>query len=203
MGAYGYDKPTTPFLDSVAKDAFVFLNAYTNAPWTRPAATSMLTGMWPSRHGTQTDRSRLPDHVPTVAEKMKALGYETVAVVGNGNAGSVAGLDRGFDHYVDTGRAWDGLPTAADVYAEANAWLASRKSDKPWFMFLFLIDAHDPYQAPPQYEKEWLGEYQGQPRRKAHWEFDNDYPEAERRSMIALYNASIRYTTSTRSPASL
>ena len=62
-------------------------------------------------------------------------------------------------------------------------------------MFLFLIDPHDPYRAPPEYEKEWLPKgFEGEPRRRAHWEYKNNYPKAERDSMLAVYDASIRYT---------
>ena len=41
LGAYGYDRETSPHLDAVAEGAFVFENAQTTAPWTaRPPSTS-------------------------------------------------------------------------------------------------------------------------------------------------------------------
>lgn len=195
LGCYGYPKPTTPFLDELAAESLVFTSAYTNAPWTRSATASMLTGLYPSAHQTQSDRSKLPAGIRTLAEELRDLGYRTAAVVGNGNASSIANLDRGFDDYIDTVTHWEGLPTAAQVFDDAIDWLRNRRpADKPWFLFLFVVDVHDPYHAPAEYEKQWLGDFKGEPRRRAHWEYKNDYPEEERLSMIALYDAAVRYT---------
>ncbi len=195
MSAYGYDKPTTPFIASFFRDGLTFLHHYTNAPWTRPAAASMLTGLYPSAHRTQTDKSKLPAGIPTLAQELAALGYQTAAVVGNGNADSVAGLERGFQSYVDTTTQWDGLPAAGTVYGAARKWLDEKRDPKrPFFLLLWLIDPHDPYHAPPEYERAWLPKgFTGEPRRHAHWEYHNHYPKAERDSMIALYDAAIRY----------
>ncbi len=195
LGMYGYDKPTSKFLDEWAKDSFVFLNMSTNAPWTRSSTASMLTGLWPSAHRTQSDRNKLPAGITTLAQLLRKQGYRTAAVVGNGNAGQVANLNRGFDDYVDTVTHWIGLPDAAQVYDDALVWLkTARPSGQPWFLFLFLVDPHDPYHAPPEYEKHWIEGIEGKPRRRAHWEYKNKYPANERRSMQALYDASINYT---------
>ncbi len=199
MGLYGYDKArerTTPFLDEWSKDAFVFLHHHANAPWTRPSTASMLTGLYPSKHRTQTDESKLPAGIRTLPMDMKALGYQTTAVVGNGNGSSIAGLERGFDDYVDTTTAWKKLPNAKQIFDDALAWTdKEREKDKPFFMFLFAVDPHDPYRAPPAYEARFLPKgFEGEPRRRAHWEYQNDYPKKERDSMIAVYDAAIRYT---------
>lgn len=199
MGVYGYDKarePTTPFLDEWSQDAFVFLHHHVNAPWTRPSTASMLTGLYPSKHRTQTDQSKLPAGIRTLPMDMKRLGYQTVGVVGNGNGSSIGGLDRGFEHYVDTTTAWEKLPNAQQIFDDALAWTdKKRKKNKPFFMFLFVVDPHDPYRAPPEYEKRFLPPgFEGEPRRRAHWEYKNDYPKHERDSMLAVYDAAIRYT---------
>lgn len=196
LGMYGYHKPTSPFLDEWSKDAFVFLHHTVNAPWTRPSTASMLTGLFPSGHQTQTDESRLPDGIRTVGMDLKKLGYQTAAVVGNGNGSSIAGLDRGFDDYVDTKTAWKRLPNASEVYEEGLKWFDGRRAKKKnWFMFMFAVDPHDPYHAPPEYEAQWLPKgFEGEPRRNAHWEYKNNYSKAERDSMLAVYDAAIRYT---------
>ena len=196
MGMYGYAKPTTPFLDEWSKDGFVFLHHTVNAPWTRPSTATMLTGLFPSGHQTQTAESRLPDGIRTVGMDLKKLGYQTAAVVGNGNGSSIAGLDRGFDDYTDTKTAWKKLPDAAQVYEQGLKWFDERRAKKKkWFMFMFAVDPHDPYHAPPDYEKEWLPKgFEGEPRRHAHWEYKNAYPKAERDSMLAVYDGAIRYT---------
>ena len=47
LGPYGFDQPTTPFLDELAADGVVLNRHYTQAPWTRPSSGSLLTGRWP------------------------------------------------------------------------------------------------------------------------------------------------------------
>ena len=46
MGAYGYQRPTTPRLDALAAQSTRFERAYTQAPHTSFATTSMLTGKY-------------------------------------------------------------------------------------------------------------------------------------------------------------
>src|SRR5258706_323021 len=47
----GYDRPTTPALDELAKDAVVFREAWTSSNWTAPAHATLFTGTGPERHG--------------------------------------------------------------------------------------------------------------------------------------------------------
>ena len=37
MGSYGYDKPTSPNMDTLAKAGKRYTRVYVNAPWTRPS----------------------------------------------------------------------------------------------------------------------------------------------------------------------
>lgn len=41
----------TPALDAFAKQNLYFTNAFTNAPWTKPAVATLLTSLYPSQHG--------------------------------------------------------------------------------------------------------------------------------------------------------
>lgn len=192
LGVYGYDKNTTPALDAWAKDALVFANHHANAPWTRPATASMLTGLFPSGHRTQTDRSAVPKEITTLAQVMRDQGYRTAAIVGNGNAGRITNLDRGFDDYADTVNRWKGLPRAKDILGEAEIWLKAHKDDtKPWFLFLFLVDVHNPYHAPKKVEAKWLKGYKGKLVRSPRWEHNPHYSPAQRKATVALYDAAI------------
>ena len=44
VGAYGYDRPTTPNLDRLARQGAMFLRAYCPTPHTSYSITSMMTG---------------------------------------------------------------------------------------------------------------------------------------------------------------
>ena len=74
---------------------------------------------------------------------------------------------------------------------QVKKWLQKNPTGKR-FVFLFLVDPHDPYAAPKELEKMFLKGYQGKLRRTPSWEYKNDYPKAERDAIIALYDASIR-----------
>src|SRR3989338_780858 len=46
----GYSRKTTPMMDQIAGEGFVFSNAVTAAPWTIPSYMSMFTGLYPTEH---------------------------------------------------------------------------------------------------------------------------------------------------------
>jgi arylsulfatase A-like enzyme len=81
VGTYGYARPTTPFLDGFARDATVFENTFTSCPWTLVAHMTMLTGLFPAQHGVVQAELGLSPEVPLLAERMKAAGYQTWALL--------------------------------------------------------------------------------------------------------------------------
>jgi arylsulfatase A-like enzyme len=201
VGAYGYDRPTTPHIDALAKLGTRYTRAYANAPWTRPSTACLLTGLNASKHRTETETSVLPAAITTLAERLQQAGFHTAGFTANGNGGSLAGLQRGFDIFEDPtrtytkskrGTTYNGLPTGPFIVERALSFLKTSAADKQ-FLFLFLVDPHDPYQAPPELEAMFLGDFKGKVRRHARWEYDNDYPEDERFSMKAIYDAGVRY----------
>lgn len=202
LSGYGYNRPTSPTVDTLAQQGTRYARMYSNAPWTRPSTASFLTGTWASRHTTETEKSKLPATVRTLAERLEAAGWETMGFSANGNAGSLAGLHKGFSVFEDPtrpytkaarGKTYNGLPTGPFIVEHALARL--RLSTRPkQFVFLFFVDPHDPYNAPADLEAQFLGaDFPGHIRRTANWEFNNDYPPDERYSMQAIYDAGIRY----------
>lgn len=194
LSAYGYARDTSPALSKLADEGIVFTRFFANAPWTRPAMASLLTGQIPSGHRTQCDWHKLPAEVGTFAEQLRKAGYTTIAVVGNGNASSAFGLQRGFDVFEDTTGNWKGLPTARQVFELGLAHLRKLSGRQKVFLLLFAIDPHDPYRPPPPYDNRYYPEYKGKLRHRVHWEYDNRYPEAQRKKIVALYDGLIRYT---------
>jgi arylsulfatase A-like enzyme len=106
VGAYGYDKPTTPVIDELAKKGVRYSRTYANAPWTRPSTASFLTGLNASRHRTETEKSLLPEGFRTVARRLRDAGWQTTAFSANGNGGSLANLDEGFHLFEDPTNAY-------------------------------------------------------------------------------------------------
>jgi arylsulfatase A-like enzyme len=99
LSLYGYERKTTPFLDSLAQHAVVFEHAYSAAPWTLPSHASILTGQYAGAM-TADWTSALDRTYPTLAEVLYKEGYSTGAFVGNFFAASYpTGLHRGFIRY--------------------------------------------------------------------------------------------------------
>lgn len=174
LSLYGYQRPTTPFLQRFARQGVRFDHAVTPASWTLPAHASIFTGHWPTELSANW-LSPLDDHFPTVAEALRSRGYRTAGFVANLlYCDREKGLNRGFDHYEDftnsvgevahsvslirelSGRAWirkivGGDPDYLDrkpasvVNAEFLGWLDHTGSNRPFFAFLNYFDAHAPY----------------------------------------------------------
>jgi arylsulfatase A-like enzyme len=110
LDLFGYDRQTMPNLARFAReDAQVANRTFTPASWTLPSHASMFTGRYPSAHGAHypfvSDPApaflaySLPEDVPTLAEFLGGMGFQTGAVAANYAMLSQFGLSRGFQHY--------------------------------------------------------------------------------------------------------
>jgi arylsulfatase A-like enzyme/tetratricopeptide (TPR) repeat protein len=150
VGAYGDVDAQTPVLDRLAAEGTRFTTAISAAPLTLPSHASILTGLYPPRHGARYNGfSRLRKSYDTLAERLRDAGYATGAVIGSYVLAGKYGLDQGFDHYDDDTRS-RGNPakrTATEVSDGALAWLAGAR--KPFFLWVHYFDPHKVY-APPE-----------------------------------------------------
>ena len=179
LSVYGYERPTTPFLERLASRGVVFERALSTSSWTLPSHASMFTGRLTQELSTGW-RTPLDEEFPTVAEALRDRGYYTAGFVANVIAASrESGLNRGFIRYEDfrisiretirssvAGRVlWRYLPLTGDLGPRHLAKGAPRITqdfldwqqgvDRPFFAFLNFYDAHDPYYAPPELRREF------------------------------------------------
>jgi len=116
LSTYGYWRDTSPNLTALAGDALNFTRARSPAQWTVPGHASMLTGMYPSRHGAHYAGSwqagpviygrrrvlPLPEERVTMAEVLRDRGYRTGGFVANfANLYRGFGMAQGFAYYDD------------------------------------------------------------------------------------------------------
>jgi arylsulfatase A-like enzyme len=101
LSVYGYDRPTTPELDRVARDGVTFEMALSTAPWTLKSHATMFSGLYSSQvPGGFEDVLRVKD--PMLAEIFLGQGYLTGGFVANLLYTSYeSGLTRGFVRYDD------------------------------------------------------------------------------------------------------
>lgn len=98
MGAYGYSRPTSPFLDRFARESVQFDAAFSTSSWTYPSHGSMFTGKLPAEHGAVLFPIDL--RLPTLAESLASNGYATAGFISNVSPMSKAfGLNKGFHRW--------------------------------------------------------------------------------------------------------
>jgi arylsulfatase A-like enzyme len=159
----------TPRLDELRADSVDFATAASPAPWTLPGIASILTGLPPTVHLATGRRSRVPDSLPTLAERLQDAGYATAAFGSNSYLRDPFNVGQGFDHY----RAFHGVPPPAGAPTLGSrllrflGWPPGRGSwastdrltgmavewlrqnhDRPFFLWVHYFDPHVPY-APP------------------------------------------------------
>ncbi len=156
VGAYGYPRPTSPFLDRLAEDGLRFAEARSASPWTLPSHLTMLSGLWPTAHNVIEDDRALADDAPWVPERLRAAGWRTAAFVSTVYVSGAYGFARGFDRYEDYGiRERDNLKHPVRMERVVNDALAQVKAagdGAPVFLFLHTYDVHYPYRCPAPYD---------------------------------------------------
>ena len=143
----------TPFLDELSVDGVHFTQAYTTAPTTLPAHTSMLTGLYPAGHGIHENGRRLRPDLELLAERLKARGYSTAAFVSGFPLAGRFGLNRGFDRYDDD--FGDRVERSAAETTDRVLSLLRDHRDAPLFVWVHYYDAHEPYQPPEPFATRW------------------------------------------------
>jgi choline-sulfatase len=132
----------TPALDALSKEGVVFDQAITVAPLTLPAHASLLTGVYPPRHGVRDNQFfQMPADASTYPSAMKAHGYSTSAFVSAVVLDHRYGLNRGFDVYDD--EIADVERPAPETLARAERWIDA--AARPFFVWIHLFEPHAPY----------------------------------------------------------
>ena len=155
------DADALPNLGAFAQEGVRFETAHSTASWTLPAHASMMTGLYPDRHGAIHVQAMLRSEVPTLAENLSASGFDTVAFTDGGAVHHRFGLNRGFDRYDEWSRAGTASATTLprqgapdplrgrDPFDRAIAFLEADERERPLFLFLHTYTMHDYFNLNP------------------------------------------------------
>jgi len=151
LSCYGYERNTTPGIDSLAATGTLWANCLAQSSWTLPSMTSIFTGLTEVSHGAgKRDNIEYMLHpdAPFLANLMRDQQYRTFGYFNVAYLDDNHGFDRGFDSF----RCEMGLPVRADaVTGSFMGWLDSIGTDEPFFAVLHLFDPHMPYNPPEPY----------------------------------------------------
>jgi len=153
LGAWGWPHAHTPNLDALAARGTRFVRCDTAAPITLPSHATLLTGLYPPRHGVRDNGTFvLPSRVTTLAERLSADGYDTAAIVSAVVLASRHGLARGFRIYDDDlGAGYSAGTEVSERQAEATTAAALAVASRlrpPFFLWVHYYDPHEEYRPP-------------------------------------------------------
>jgi len=164
LSCYGYERETTPSIDSLASSGTLWTRCIAQSSWTLPGFTSILTGTSERTHGAGVDpgifstddksesyrwENMLHPDAPYLPTILRDSGYRTYGHFSTVYVDSSHGFSRGFDIY----RCNSMVPSDADrIVEQFMGWVDSTESEEPFFALLHLFDAHQPYDPPSPYD---------------------------------------------------
>ncbi|MFN2590897.1 MAG: sulfatase [Actinomycetota bacterium] len=199
LSGYGYDRPTTPFLDRLLPTALHCWSAHSVSSWTCPSVISLLSGVYPYRHGgglvpgdpKNLSKANLPTvvpaDVPLLPDLLAAEGYSCAAIGAVWNAH--LSLPGRFPQMQMVERP------ARTLVRRALRWIERRR--EPFFLWLHLGDPHEPLDVPRRL-RHAFGRVPRVPkaRRWAYTKADDPVGtpafERYREARVRLYDAAVR-----------
>lgn len=156
LSAYGHRRPTSPLIDSLAAQGTLFRDCIGQASWTKVATPSLLTSLYPTAHGVKDFSDRLPGSATTLAEIYRGAGYATLSFSSILFTGQFTNLHQGFEEVHEGGSLPDrqSSKTAREYVDRLIGWLEAHR-EVPFFVFLHVLDPHDPYRPAPPYDTMW------------------------------------------------
>jgi arylsulfatase A len=154
VSAYGAVEGTTPAFDALANRGTLFARAYAPSPWTVSSHASLFSGLRVDEHGVGLDGAYYSeDSMRMLAEDLREAGYETVGFAENPLVSEDFGLAQGFgqfasprvDDILRTQQAGDLDARFFELSRKVRDWARARDRSRPYFLFVNIMDAHDPY----------------------------------------------------------
>ena len=108
FSGYGYARPTSPQIDALAAESVVYERAIAPGCWSLPSQVSLLTGMFPSKHGAHELHLSYTQRYPLLSEVLREVGYHTLGISSNSWMSDEFGVTQGFERYL---KLWQYRPT--------------------------------------------------------------------------------------------
>jgi arylsulfatase A-like enzyme len=141
LGCYGARFVATPTLDELAAGGLRFDRAISAAPWTAPSMTSLVTGLYPYRHGYLAWQQTVDPSLVSVFDRFTEGGYDVASFV--------------FDEsYLFRGLRNANVRGETDTLDGVVQFLREPR-DRPFFAFVHSWATHMPRGLRHAEKKEW------------------------------------------------
>lgn len=185
LGAYGYDKNTSPNIDRIAAQGVLFKRATNQSSWTNPSIISILTSLYPLVHGVEGRGKVVREELDTPIEVLRRHGYSAPSL-----------------SYLSTTPDYANVGFEPVDEKDPISWLKKNKARK-FFLWLHFTNPHLPYSPGETYEKQFAPAQviaaKANPKVVAKVKKDViilrddlSFNEADRAVIKALYDAEIR-----------
>jgi len=152
VSAYGAVEGTTPEFDALAAEGLLYRHAFAPSPWTLPSHASLFSGLGVDRHGVGFGgQMGLSSELTTIAERLRDAGYATAGFSENPLVSAPFGMDQGFERFVAVTvddlrkRSSNSGELQFDIVEKVTAFASQRDRSRPYFLFVNLLDPHQPY----------------------------------------------------------
>jgi len=155
LSAYGYQRPTTPFLEEIARNGIRFARVRSQSSWTKTSMASLWSGRFAAGTAVFDYSHVLPEDLTLAAQAFRDGGFRTAGMIRNTWLVPTFGFDRGFEAYFfptpsnKRERFQQGerpgernLPgTDLDLVDAALEFYSAHPRERS-FLYLHLMDAH-------------------------------------------------------------
>ncbi|MGE0548981.1 MAG: sulfatase [Kofleriaceae bacterium] len=163
LGAYGYQRRTSPNLDKLAAEGTLFEHSWAHAPSTRYSIPAILTGRLPLDVYYDTSIDGWPGLSPkatTIAEALKARGLVGGAITNYWYFDKSRQMDQGFSEYDNENASrHSGVANAGPEQTKGSS--SKEQTDKAikfverhatdrWFLWVHYYDPHYAYEPHPE-----------------------------------------------------
>ncbi len=189
-------RPEAPNWEKLAETSAIFMNNYVQGNESQVSHASIWSSTYLAKHKAIEMHDKLPDKYVTIDEVAKAAHLAAFGASGNGYIRPARGFGDHWDKFVNHIEKDLGLK-GADIMEKGLSFVTPVK-DKPWFLYLGLIDTHVTWRA----KAPWLEKYDGGYHGRFASEYGDDGPngsdgkglsEKEHEHVRALYDSNVSY----------
>ncbi len=162
LGCYGYQRPTSPVIDAIARRGILFRDCHTSDAPCLPSRAALFSGRLGINNGVTCHdgpasqlryAGRGSTHDTSRRMWMRALqlaGWETVSFSSFGQRHLAWWFFAGFSQPFGN-QLHGGSETASEVNDKVFDWLQRNGTQDNWFLHVNYWDVHHPYAAPEKY----------------------------------------------------
>ncbi len=155
LGAYGYERDTSPNLDALAANGIRFAQHVAQSSWTKCSMASLWTGLYPARTRVLRSHDVLSPDARMPAEIFQEAGFLTAGIWRNSWIAPNFGFSQGFEIYHNPAPRQGNRAeinrvenpnltlagTDADTLDSAREFLRAYAHER-WFLYLHMMDVH-------------------------------------------------------------